>query len=666
MLLGLLAAVSGFFLWNRISLSPAETPKAGQSAKPPASDGRRAIGLDDVSLEAHPQRVVDAANRLGGFRDILADMTQGFMEDLGIDLHVVTLSDPEAAIEELADAVFAQRKIGREAPTGGMLIVLNAARSEARIGVSYALEGAFTDGFLGSLARLQLAPYASYTFSGMAVMDVVMMLKDAAYIQAMRGNLELAPDYRQRQAYLDAAEFLSGGAGAQTRIAEIPADLDLKAAVPPELRGRYAPSKDPAKSVEAYVRVLSDWAGDPTLELFTPGSRMMRKGYPFAPFEAMRRAEKLEASRPWRIEVEGDRAVALSDNAARGFVPVPMHRIEGTWRIDLVETWKNLFTGDGRDPVLMNANTPYYFAYRELGTADFRDMAAWELGDHDLEDVVAKLEAATEGSHAALAHFLLAELLWRNCFLSMDAFAHYEEAVKLAPSAPLFSETLGDRASYVGFKELAVVSYSRLKSRGWLKLAAAYERSGDTKRAINTLKMELERDPFEVDALRELEPLLRSTGHGAEANEVAEALADLESGSGLRAAPVVVEFEPAHPLLNTSEPTLVGKTVVYDHSEFSLTLRNSTEQPIEVDQFKVLTHGTENATGLGEIKDWLVFPRQDHILNPGESAVVDHRTWGFVIDTKHDQLRYIVDYCWKAVEQDVRRCRFAWADVFPP
>ena len=190
-LLGLLVAVLALFFWNRVSVSPPERPAAGQSAQPAAPEAPSVIGLEDVTLETHPERVVDAAARLGGFRDILDGMTEGFIDDLGIDLHVVTLSDPEAMIEELADAIFERRKIGREAQTGGLLIVLNAARSEARIEVSYALEGAFTDGFLGSLARLQLAPYASYTFSGMAVMDVVSMLKDAAYLQELALEIPL-------------------------------------------------------------------------------------------------------------------------------------------------------------------------------------------------------------------------------------------------------------------------------------------------------------------------------------------------------------------------------------------------------------------------------------------------------------------------------------------
>jgi hypothetical protein len=234
--------------------------------------------------------------------------------------------------------------------------------------------------------------------------------------------------------------------------------------------------------------------------------------------------------------------------------------------------------------------------------------------------------------------------------------------VKLAPTAPAFAETLGDRASYVGFKELAVASYTRMGPRALLKRAAAYARADDTPRAVDTLKWVLKLDPFDAAALRELEPLLRSQRRRAEADEVEQKLRDLESGSG---APVVIEFEPARPLLHTSEPTLVGDTVVYDHSEFSLTLRNSTEHPIEVEKFTVLTHGTADASGLGEIKDWLVFPREGYVLNPGESAVAD-RTWGFVVDTEHDQIRYIVDYCWKELDRDVRRCRYAWADVFPP
>ena len=105
-------------------------------------------------------------------------------------------------------------------------------------------------------------------------------------------------------------------------------------------------------------------SGDPTLELFTEGSRLMRAYYPAAPFELARRLERIEASSPLNYIVQGDYAVATSERPAHGFVPVLLHRESGLWRIDLVETWKNLFFyGDG-NYFLRNSDTPYAFGLR--------------------------------------------------------------------------------------------------------------------------------------------------------------------------------------------------------------------------------------------------------------------------------------------------------------
>jgi len=126
----------------------------------------------------------------------------------------------------------------------------------------------------------------------------------------------------------------------------------------------------------------------------------------------------------------------------------------------------------------------------------------------------------------------------------------------------------------------------------------------------------------------------------------------------------VVGFEPARPALNTVEPTVVGETVVSEHSEFALTIRNPTGQSIEVQKVRVLSRGTAHESGLGDIKDQMLFPRKSYILHPGESAVSD-RTWGFTVDTNHQQVSYLVDYCWTVVDEQIRRCRYARVDVLP-
>ena len=98
------------------------------------------------------------------------------------------------------------------------------------------------------------------------------------------------------------------------------------------------------------------------LELFTEGSRLMRAHYPLARFEELQRFNAIAASQPLELSESGDHAVATSRHPAQGFVPILLHREGGLWRIDLVETWKNLFfdsDGNGSlNRVLNEVNIP--------------------------------------------------------------------------------------------------------------------------------------------------------------------------------------------------------------------------------------------------------------------------------------------------------------------
>ncbi len=162
------------------------------SAKPPAE----ALAYP---LEPSHARVDDAARILAPFGARLGRMADDFTQDLGIDVHVVTQDVSGSTIEEQSEQVFRERKIGMNAPTGGVLILLNPALRAARIEVGYSLEGGLTDLHMGRIARDQLAPYVSYASAGMAVMDVLHHLRDQVYLSAARGNIELGEEYRRRR-----------------------------------------------------------------------------------------------------------------------------------------------------------------------------------------------------------------------------------------------------------------------------------------------------------------------------------------------------------------------------------------------------------------------------------------------------------------------------------
>src|SRR5678815_2743810 len=85
-----------------------------------------------------------------------------------------------------------------------------------------------------------------------------------------------------------------------------------------------------------------------------------------------------------RYIVQDDYAVATSKRPGRGFVPILLHREDGLWRIDLVETWKNLFFDSNGNYFLRNSNTPYAFALKQFGSGQWYNLRAMDLGDISL------------------------------------------------------------------------------------------------------------------------------------------------------------------------------------------------------------------------------------------------------------------------------------------
>jgi len=534
-------------------------------------------------------------------------------------------------------------------------------RRDARIEVSYALEGAFPDAVVSRIARDQLAPYAAHGAVGMATMDVLHMLKDLAVQQSLAGPLALDAGYREQDAYVERARFLSGGAGARVVLPTLEelASRDFKARVPERARARYAPSPDPLESVEALLRVKRDLVGDPSLPLFTPGSRCMKRRYPFAPYEQAERAARLEASRPWQVVTRDDRAVVSGGRRVHGAVPVLLRRIDGTWRVDLVETWKNLFFDENGDYRLRNGNTPYAFGLGAHGDAShFEDLRPWDLAGVPLETVIERLERAD----GALYDFLLGEVLFRNCFLPDEALAHYGAAADAARS-PLFGETLGDRARYMGFHDLAVRAYARLGRWGQAELAEALAARGDPARAAEIGRDVVNENPYDPTALRTLHGHLQRAGREEEAAEIAGRIAALASDDRGRQQPLAIAFDPPDPVYDIEESTQVGDVEVFDHAYFTLTLTNPTRRPVEVEQVKVRTVGYgPGRSGLGDIRSYFEWP-EPHRLEPGQSVQVS-RTWGFTVDTPHDQLSYVVEVCWRG-EGEPHQCRHRRLDLMP-
>ena len=653
-----LLAVIGIELAVLVARQLTATPPAVAPAPAPARN-EEPQGIEAVALAEFPERIADAADVLGGFQHAIEWLGQGWRDDLGIEIHVVTLRSPVAKIETLANQIFEERRVGADAPSGGVLVLLNPRRGEARIEVSYSLEHVFPDLIVGRIARDQLAPYAAYRVAGMAVMDVLHFLKDYAYLQAVRGALALPDAYRGRPEFIEKARYLSGGAGARATLAMAEQeDRDFKAALPADRRARYAPSRKALESAEAYLRTQADQVGDPTLDLYTPGSRCMLDASPYAPFEQLERLSHAEASKPLRVRVDGDHAVADSERPAHGFVPILLERRDGFWRIDLVETWKNLFFDNHGEYHQQNSAHPYAFALDRFGLGAHYGVEPWRVATGD--PVAVRRVLAQRGR--AFDEYLIAELLFRNCWLPVDALSHYERAIELSPHNLLFNETLAGRAAYVSFWGLAASAYAELGSAGVLWLAHAQRTLGDLGGATTSVRRALDRDRYWIEAHELLGALLEAQGDHSGADAEKARVKAIRSDPRRPGAPLTMTFDPPYPVLHGDAPTKVDGVDVYDHSYFAVTLANPSARDVEIESAILISDGTAQRSGLGDIKDYWQYPSGPHRLRGGESVRLA-RTWGFTVKTGHQQLRYAFDVCWKADGE--RQCRDYRVDAFP-
>jgi tetratricopeptide (TPR) repeat protein len=513
---------------------------------------------------------------------------------------------------------------------------------------------------MSRIARNQLAPYASYGAAGMAVMDVLHYLRDHVYLSAALGNLTLSEDFRKKPEYLEYQRFASGGAGAKAALSAVPLDADLKSPVPASQRKRYAASASAEESVAAFLRATADLAGDSTLELFTEGSRLMRAYYPFARFEELQRLERIQSSQPLEILQRDDYAVATSRRPAKGFVPILLHRENGLWRIDQVETWKNLFyNGDG-NYYLRNWNTPYAFGLLQFGNGRYYDIAPLPLGEESLGAAL----AALDGKNDALSALRRAELWLRNGFVFPQAYAAYEAARRAAPEDPLVLQTLGERALYLGFPEIATVMLEKIGRGVELSLAEAYNEIGYTKGAERWVDRALEENPYDLGALQWKQFLAKHAQRTEAAEQLSETIAKLGSDPSRKARPVELFFNPHVPKYEPETTVEVNGTKVYDHSNFRVTMRNQSNRDVQIESVMLASAGTSKASGLGDIKGYWTYPAGENRLRANEYIFFD-KLWGFVTETGHQHVRYVFRTCWHGVGSTVRQCRTQWVDAMP-
>ena len=76
------------------------------------------------------------------------------------------------------------------------------------------------------------------------------------------------------------------------------------------------------------------------------------------------------------------------------------------------------------------------------------------------------------------------------------------------------------------------------------------------------------------------------------------------------AAELDVIFNPSKPVIHLDSTRDVDGVTVYDHSEFSVTLKNNSSKPIEVEKVNFVSIGDIQKSGLGDVINY--WPWQEY------------------------------------------------------
>lgn len=604
--------------------------------------------LNELTVSNVAAPIVDLSGGLGYFSHQVKHLLSTFRQDYLIDLQLVILNAERDDIDSLSHEIFTLRNIGSDASFQGrgILLLVNQYTAEAKIEVSANLEGDFTDAIVGRIVKAQLAPYASYDMLGMALMDTLHFMNNYLLRRIADGQYNLDYLALNSEKALALKTKASQGAGARTDFSTWKPLDHVKNDDP-----RFLPSANPLESVESFIAVGILGVSNPDLPLYTTTSQIALEHYPSAPFEQYEQALTLQSAKPFTLTVNGNYAVVSSDQPPLGFYPVLLKKVDGYWRVDMAELWKNLqFDAQGNN-FLANNRTPYRFGLAQFGYGRDEAIDRIEIDDKNIRDEIASLK----NDDSAYANFKLGEIYFRNAFAAMEAFEHYSRALELAPKDPYFISTIADRYRYVSLIDGEIDLLKRLGWSGQFRLMEAYRRNENYSGIIEVSRQILERNPYDTLALDWQIFASKSLRNDQLLSELQTQKASIEKQRLRKDRRPLIRFSPHSPVYHRGETIDFNGTEVFGYSQFTISIENTSNEAIEILSMRDISEGTAGKSGVGDIKGGFNYDNQHRKIAPGKTVAVQ-RTEGFLSPSLHERLSYRFQYCWKGLEQQQKQC----------
>lgn len=106
--------------------------------------------------------------------------------------------------------------------------------------------------------------------------------------------------------------------------------------------------------------------------------------------------------------------------------------------------------------------------------------------------------------------------------------------------------------------------------------------------------------------------------------------------------PLEVKFIPEKPVFNINDPAKVGKTTVYDHSEFTVKITNRHFLPMRIISVDLTSIGNVagQRSGLGDIINYWNWGKSGEAYLGANRTTSFNKVWGFTIDTPNTEMTY--------------------------
>jgi uncharacterized protein len=359
--MALFALAMGAIALRRTSTPEGRAPSAGSppvepTPRPRSGPGTGASRTKEGRTSGWPYvyRVIDSSAFIDEYNRVrLQEYLWNLYLESGADVRFEFLREVSGDPASYARNRMRTLGIGRATDGRAMLVVYDIAQQQLRIEVGPGLEAVFPDGFVGYLAREEMARFFA---SG----DRVLGIKAMIFIIADRlRHATLGEEFSPRTlAAVRDSTRLSAGAGA-TVTAPISETRELRRLPPasPSLRARYAPQPTVAAVHALYLERLRDGDFEPDLPIFTPNSEGALRAFPltrpYADFILFS-----EYGQKYRIVERGDLAILYFTTTP--FVSSHLFRRSPLgWQLDIgaevhdtrerigwAYTWEMMRTGD--------------------------------------------------------------------------------------------------------------------------------------------------------------------------------------------------------------------------------------------------------------------------------------------------------------------------------